>query len=109
MPRWVMLRLRGGCVWLVGGGEDDDDEEELLVAVPPLSNWRRTCHRDVLLGNFPVRRRLPSESGSWRARETTDGEREDWMSSSWAWLGRLESRMVRERSRGLPLCLWIYG
>ena len=43
--------------------------------------------------------------GSWRATETTDGDREDWTRLSLAPLVRPECRIDRERSTGLSLCL----
>lgn len=67
-------------------------------------------HKDVVLGNLSVRRwfGIPcaSESGSCNATETADADRDSTTSSSFAPDERLESRMVRERSRDLLLFLF---
>ena len=107
--------------------EDDDDnvdasllsfrlvtvgsvERDAFVAAP-LSNWRRICHIEVVLANFPVSRvppvSRPSSGGSCSATDTTEGERDACTSSSWAWFGRPDRRKARERSSGFPLCLRI--
>ena len=66
-------------------------------------------HRVVVLENLSVSRLFgapwASESGSCRATETTEGERESWISSSFAPDERPESLMVRERSTCLLLFL----
>ena len=63
----------------------------LVIPVPPTlpdSKARRICQRLEALENLSVRRELgrslASDSGSCRATETADGEREIWTSSSFA-------------------------
>lgn len=74
------------------------------------SNFRRISHNEVLLGNLWVSRCVVvpdvSGSGSCRATETAVGERECRASSSLAPDERPESRIVRDKSRGLLLCLF---
>ena len=66
-----------------------------------------------MLGNLSVSRLLgmpwASESGSWRATETTEGERERRTSSSFAPEESPESRIVREMSTCLLLFLLAKG
>lgn len=73
------------------------------------SNVRRISHNEVSLGNLWVSRWVTvpgvSDSGSCRATETAVGDRDCWTSSSLAPDERPESRMVRDRSRGLLPCL----
>lgn len=79
---------------------------------PPISdsNVRRISHKDVLLGNLWVNRCVAvpgvSDSGSCRATETAVGDRDCRTSSSLAPDERPESRIVRDRSRDLLLCLF---
>ena len=62
-------------------------------------------HKEVVLGNLSVRRWLvvpwASESGSCRATETADGERDNTTNSNFAPEERPDSRIVRDRSSDL--------